>query len=203
MKTPILIATAAVLIGVAGCGGDEPATRTGAPVTETPAATTTEAPPPASTDATTTGATAAATTPESTPVDTRCHTSELSATLSEGDAAAGNRYSTLTFTNKARRTCTVYGYGGLQPLDTARKQLDVTLSRNATQGGPTLVTLEPGGTVARTIHWTVVPTGTTKCPEGAYAEIIPPDETDPLVVPFAFGPICGGKMDGTPFGVTL
>jgi hypothetical protein len=38
--------------------------------------------------------------------------------------------------------------------------------------------------VARTIHWTVVPS-TDPCPTPAYAEIIPPDETDPLVVALA------------------
>lgn len=199
MKTTILIA-AAVLIGVAGCGGDEP-TITGAPVTTPPAATTSAAPPATGTPDSGTPAPESSS-PEATPVSTRCHTSELSAALAGGDAAAGNRYAKLTFTNKGARTCTVYGYGGLQPLDTAKKELPVALTRDANQGGPKLLSLAPGTTVSRTIHWTVVGAGGTTCPEGAYAEIIPPDETDPLVVAYAFGPICGGKMDGTPFGVT-
>jgi hypothetical protein len=195
MKIRIMIAVAALAV-VAGCGGEDTTTTTGPSVTGAPAATTTQATTPAA-------PTVEPTTPESTPVDTRCHTSELSASFSEGDAAAGNRYSTLTLTNKAGRTCTVYGYGGLQPLDTAKKELPVTLARNGAQGGPELVTLAPGKGVSRTIHWTAVPTGSATCPTGSYAEIIPPDETDPLVVPFAFGEICGGTMDGTPFGVTL
>jgi hypothetical protein len=197
------VAAAAVLVALAaaGCGSDEPSTTTGSalPVAPTTTAGTTTAEPPAT--AGTTPATPAAS--EASPVSTRCHTSELAASFTASDAAAGNRYAQLVLTNTARRTCTVYGFGGLQPLDAARKQLPVTLTRDSRQGGPKLVTLAPGATVARTIHWTVVRTGTQKCPEGAFAEIIPPDETDSLVVSYPFGEICGGKLDGTPFGVTL
>ena len=47
----------------------------------------------------------------------RCHTSELSASLPAGNPGAGPRYATLSLTNTSARTCTVFGYGGLQPLD--------------------------------------------------------------------------------------
>src|SRR5699024_1491084 len=57
------------------------------------------------------------------PGPTRCHTSELSASLTAGDPGAGQRYATLSLTNTSARTCTVFGYGGLQPLDGAKKQL--------------------------------------------------------------------------------
>ena len=57
--------------------------------------------------------------------------------------------------------------------------------------------------MGRTIHWTVVPSGSQPCPTPAYASIIPPDETSPLVIGWPLGPICGGKMDGWPYGVTL
>ena len=97
---------------------------------------------------------------------------------------------------------TVFGYGGLQPLDGAKKQLPITLTRDT--GRPaTLVRLAPETSVGRTIHWTVVPSGSQPCPTPAYASIIPPDETSPLVIGWSLGPICGGKMDGWPYGVTL
>ena len=198
------VAAAAVLtaLAAAGCGSDEPNTTTGSalPAAATPtgaAATTTAAPPPAATS------TPAPSASEASPVSTRCHTSELSATFSAADAAAGNRYANLVLTNKAQRTCTIYGYGGLQPLDAAKRQLPITLVRSTGQGAPTLVRLAPGATVARTIHWTVVPSGSQKCPVGSFAKIIPPDETDPLVVSYEFGEICGGRIDGYPFGTTL
>ena len=195
------VAAAAVLtaLAAAGCGSGGPNTTIGSalPAAPTPtgaAATTTAAPP---------AGTSTPTASEASPVSTRCHTSELSATVTAADAAAGNRYATLVLTNRARRTCTIFGYGGLQPLDAARKQLPVTLLRNAGQGAPTPDRLAPGATVARTIHWTVVRSGTQECPVAAYAEIIPPDETDPLVVSYGFGEICGGRIDGYPFGTTL
>lgn len=197
------VAAAAVLtaLAAAGCGADEPNTTTGsalpAAATPTSAAATTTVEPPAATSP------PAPTASEASSVSTRCHTSELGAAFTAADAAAGNRYATLVLTNKVQRTCTIFGYGGLQPLDTAKKQLPLTLLRDTGHGGPKLVRLAPGATVARTIHWTAVRTGTQKCPEGAFAAIIPPDETDPLVVRYEFGEICGGELDGYPFGVTL
>jgi hypothetical protein len=138
----------------------------------------------------------------SAPGPTRCHTSELSASLTAGDPGAGQRYATLSLTNTSARTCTVFGYGGLQPLDGAKKQLPITLTRDT--GRPAaLVRLAPETSVGRTIHWTVVPSGSQPCPTPAYASIIPPDETSPLVIGWSLGPICGGKMDGWPYGVTL
>lgn len=132
----------------------------------------------------------------------RCHTSELSASLSSGEPGAGQRYATLSLTNTSGRTCTVFGYGGLQPLDAAKKQLPITLTRDT--GRPvTLIRLAPGASVGRTIHWGAVPPGSQPCPTPAYASIIPPDETSPLVIGWSLGPVCGGKMDGWPYGVTL
>jgi hypothetical protein len=200
-----IAAAALVALTAAGCGGDG-TTETGGsalPVTDSPATTA-----PATTGpATTTGAPAPDPAPtgsaEASPVSTRCHTSELAASFTAGDAAAGNRYARLVLTNTTNRACTVFGYGGLQPLDAAGRELSITLTRNAQQGPPKLVRLAPGGTVARTIHWTVVPSGTATCPTPASATIIPPDETDPLTIPWKLGEICNGKIDGYPFGVTL
>ena len=136
------------------------------------------------------------------PGPSRCHTSELSASLSSGEPGAGQRYATLSLTNTSARTCTVFGYGGLQPLDAAKKQLPITLTRDT--GRPvTPIRLAPGTSVGRTIHWSAVPPGAQPCPTPAYASIIPPDETSPLVIGWSLGPICGDKMDGWPYGVTL
>ena len=136
------------------------------------------------------------------PGPTRCHTSELSAALAAGEPGAGQRYATLSLTNTSARTCTIYGYGGLQPLDAARKQLPITLTRDT--GRPvTLIRLAPGASVGRTIHWSAVPPGSQPCPTPAYASIIPPDETGPLVIGWSLGPVCGSRMDGWPYGVTL
>ncbi len=57
--------------------------------------------------------------------------------------------------------------------------------------------------MGRTVHWSAVPPGAQPCPTPAYASIIPPDETSPLVIGWSLGPVCGDKMDGWPYGVTL
>jgi hypothetical protein len=193
---------AAALAGVAGCsaggggitGSALPATGSAAAPTAsapTPSGPTTAAPPTRTRPSTGTGG----------PGPSRCHTSELTASLTAGEPGAGQRYATLSLTNTSARACTVFGYGGLQPLDAARKQLPITLTRDT--GRPvTLIRLAPGASVGRTIHWGAVP-GAQPCPTPAYASIIPPDETSPLVIGWSLGPVCGGTMDGWPYGVTL
>jgi hypothetical protein len=226
--TPVLVAAA--LVALAGCDSGRSTGGTALPIGETPPAATAAAattPPPAATAPTTAATSAAPTTrapapttvagvstqapaptiaaaprTSAAPVSSRCHTSELTASFGRQDPGAGQRYATLVLGNRGHRTCTVYGYGGLQPLDAAKHQLPITLLRDPGHP-PRLVRLAPGGQVARTIHWTVVPSGTATCPTPAYAEIIPPDETDPLVIAWPFEEICGGRIDGHPYGVTL
>lgn len=206
MRLRILVAAgvlAAVLAGVAGCAGGGGTTAGSAlPATGSAAAPATSSPAPSG------PSTAAPPTqggPSSTgtgaPGPSRCHSSELSASLTAGEPGAGQRYATLSLTNTSARTCTVFGYGGLQPLDAAKKQLPITLSRDT--GRPVrLIRLAPGASVGRTIHWNAVPPSSQSCPTPAYASIIPPDETSPLVIGWSLGPICGTTMDGWPYGVT-
>ena len=196
-----LVPGIAAALLLSACGGDGDGTTIGSAAPATPSITASE--PAATTAASPTPTrTSESTTPESTPVDTRCHTSELAATIGAGDAAAGNRFATLSLKNTSGRTCTIYGYGGLQPLNSAGTQLPLTLKRDATAGAPRLVRLSPGTSIGRTIHWGAVPSGTAKCPTASSATVIPPDETDPLSVRFDFGEICGSTIDGTPYGVT-
>ena len=192
---------ATLLATVAGCGGGETVTGSALPATgsATPAPTSTG---PTPTDAGSPSGGAPSSTAAPPPGTSRCHTSELAAALKPGEPGAGQRYATLSLTNTSARTCTVLGYGGLQPLDAAKRALPITLTRDT--GRPaTLIRLTPGAAVGRTIHWGTVPTGSQPCPTPAYASIIPPDETSPLVIGWSLGPVCGGKMDGWPYGVTL
>ena len=201
MKIRIALAAAAlaaVLAGVAGCAGGSGGTTAGSaapatgPGTGSAPAPTTSSPSTAAEPTQSSGGSG----------PSRCHTSELSASLSSGEPGAGQRYATLSLTNTSARTCTVFGYGGLQPLDAAKKQLPITLTRDT--GRPvTLIRLAPGASVGRTVHWSAVPPGAQPCPTPAYASIIPPDETSPLVIGWSLGPVCGDKMDGWPYGVTL
>jgi Protein of unknown function (DUF4232) len=196
VRIRILVAAAA-LAGAASCAGGGGTTGSALPATGSAPAPATSGPSSATPPTSPSG-------PSSTGAagTSRCHTSELSASLSSGEPGAGQRYATLSLTNTSARTCTVFGYGGLQPLDAAKKQLPITLTRDT--GRPvTLITLAPGASVGRTIHWSAVPPGSEPCPTPAYASIIPPDETSPLVIGWSLGPVCGARMDGWPYGVTL
>jgi hypothetical protein len=208
--------TAAVLIAVAGCNADGSTGGTALPVGESSAPSTAAAPtttaapthaaPPASPSAPAASRSAAPSPTPSptteTPVGTRCHSSQLSASFGPQDAGAGQRYATIVLGNRSGRTCTVYGYGGMQPLDSAKKQLPVTLTRDRSRR-PVPVRLAPGAQVSKVIHWTVVPSGAQECPRPAYAAVTPPDETDPIVIAWPFEEVCGGRIDGFPYGATV
>ena len=137
----------------------------------------------------------------------RCHTSELTGSLAPGDAAAGNRYATLTLTNTGGEVCSVYGYGGLglvgQDGSTVPSQQERIASPDGTGGSRT--TLQPGQAVSATLRWTVVATGdeptTGACePTPDRLTVIPPDETDSLSVAWSYGPVCGaGQIQQTPY----
>jgi hypothetical protein len=206
VRLRILVAAAvlaAVLAGVVGCAGGGTTAGSALPATGSAAGPATSSP---ATSGPSTAAPPTQSGPPSTgtgaPGPSRCHTSELSASLTAGEPGAGQRYATLSLRNTSASTCTVLGYGGLQPLDAARKQLPITLTRDT--GRPvTLIRLAPGASAGRTIHWNAVPPSSQPCPTPVYASIIPPDETSPLVIGWSLGPICGTTMDGWPYGVTL
>jgi len=134
----------------------------------------------------------------------RCRAADLSGAVAPSDAAAGNRYAELVVTNTSGRTCTLYGYGGLQLVDGAGRSTPTKLTREPNPG-PSLVTLPPGGTAAKKLHWGVVPSGTEPVdgpcePASAGARVIPPDDTTAFSVRFDFGSVCAnGRVDGSAY----
>ena len=137
------------------------------------------------------------------PLD-RCHTSQLTTSLQNADAGAGQRYADLVLRNRSQQPCTVYGYGGMQLLDADGKPIPTNLER-VPNPGPALVRLAPGGTAVSSLRWTVVASGNepTKGPcqaTPAGVHVTPPDETDPLTVPWNFGPVCNyGHVEGSAY----
>lgn len=130
----------------------------------------------------------------------RCHTSMLSGALQPSGAGAGQRYAELTLTNTSGETCNLYGYGGLQLVGEHGQELPTRMERTG-DPQPRLITLAPDESASSTLHWTVVPTGDEPvdgpcAPTPTHANVIPPDETDSLVVPWSAGPVCGhGEID--------
>lgn len=134
----------------------------------------------------------------------RCHTSMLSGNVQRGEPGAGQRYAELVLTNTSGETCTLYGYGGMQLIDENGDPLPTDVERTPSPG-PEVVRLAPGDSASATLHWTAVPhqgepTDGPCQPRPASAQVIPPDETDPLTVSWQFGPVCGfGSIDGSAY----
>jgi hypothetical protein len=151
------------------------------------------------TDSTGPSATAASPTKSegSAPATDRCHTGEFTAAFGPEDAGAGHRTASVVLTNKGGRTCTVFGYGGLQPLDAAGQPITtLTLTRVSPQ--PTLLRVAPGGKVYKGIHWAIIASTGQKCVSPVSAQVTPPDETDHITLKWPFGPVCG-TIDGRPY----
>jgi hypothetical protein len=128
--------------------------------------------------------------------DGRCTAATLSGEIQPGDAAAGNRYAKLVVTNTGSADCTLNGYSGLQLLDAGGQTVPTDLERTA-EPAPAPVTLPPAGKASADLRWSVVPHGdepqTADCePVATTAATIPPNETEPITMPWEYGPVCGG-----------
>ena len=128
----------------------------------------------------------------------RCHTSELTGSLTGGDSAAGQRGATLTLRNTGGRTCDVLGYGGVGLLAADGGALPTHQVRQDSPA-PQLLTVAPGGAVTSQLRWTVVPGDgdpAAGCPTPGSLAVIPPDERDSLSVSWSLGPVCdGGRLE--------
>ncbi len=202
-----LVPGIAAVFLLAACGGDGDGTTIGsaAPSVTGPSVTTPTSAAPTGADTTTTpgtgpSATASATSEGSAPATDRCHTGEFTAAFGPEDAGAGNRNASVVLTNKGGRTCTVFGYGGLQPLDAAGKPI-TTLTLTRVNPKPTLLRVAPGGKAYKGIHWTVIASTGQKCVDPASAQVTPPDETDHITLKWPFGTVCG-MIDGRPYTTT-
>jgi hypothetical protein len=131
-----------------------------------------------------------------------CATSQLTATISEPDAGAGQRNAFVTFTNNGSAPCTMFGYIGLQLLDAQGDDVPTDVVRSA--GPEALVTLDPGGQAYTTLQWGVIASGNEPddgpCePDPAEIEITSPNETTSLVQPWDNGPVCAeGEINTVP-----
>ena len=122
-----------------------------------------------------------------------CRTSDLSARLGRVDAGAGQRYVTLTLTNRSGHSCHTYGYVGMQLLDGRGHALPTSVVRDRSQR-PARVTLAPGGHASTVLHWSVIPSSADphgQCgPAPRRLEVTPPDETTHLTIAWAGGQVC-------------
>ena len=126
----------------------------------------------------------------------RCHTADLALEVGQADSATGHTGLNLALVNRSAHRCRIYGYGGVQMLDTAGTALHTLQERSGPRPG--LVTLRPGDRAYSALTWLHSPDA-QPCSNAAFLQVIPPDETDPIRARFAYG-VCGnGVLSQRPY----
>jgi hypothetical protein len=141
----------ALLLAAAGCDGRATNPTVSAPTSIVPPAPTTPAPTTPGTRPPTPAPTSITPAPTTPAGPGRCHTADLTAGLHHLDPGAGQRYDVLALTNRSTSTCRVYGYGGVQLLDAARRPLPTHQMRGR-YAPPRLVLLRPGASAYSLLH---------------------------------------------------
>lgn len=198
-----LVAGAALLLGTltaCGSGGDSgassPQTLSGTAAPATGGATTGSASASVTASASAPGSTAGKATlsvgkspsqPASAASKSRCHTSELRASVGRNDPGAGQENFPIVLTNTSSRTCTVRGYPGAAFLDASGRQLGPDPVRES--GSPTTVTLAPGRSAWAGMTFSNPGVSGAHAATPATLLVTPPDERDPLKVTWTGGPV--------------
>ncbi|MFF1721226.1 DUF4232 domain-containing protein [Streptomyces sviceus] len=200
VRRAALLASSVAMLGlVAGCGGDgngtasAPSTESGTAASATGTATPSESGTGSGvpTDAVSNSLTPSA--PPSPAAGTRCHTSELSASVGRNDPGAGQENFPVVLTNESSRTCTLHGYPGTAFVDASGKQLGPDPERSAT--GPETVKLAPGQSAWAGLSFANPEVSGAGTATPAALLVTPPDEEDPLKVTWKAGevPVSGNE----------
>ncbi|MFJ4690512.1 DUF4232 domain-containing protein [Streptomyces sp. NPDC088766] len=122
----------------------------------------------------------------------RCHTSELRAFVGRNDPGAGQENFPVVLTNASERTCTVRGYPGAAFLDASGRQLGPD-PRREPGSGPVTVTLAPGRSAWAGLTFSNPEVSGAEAATPTTLVVTPPDERDPLRVPWTGGkvPVAG------------
>jgi len=136
----------------------------------------------------------------------RCHTAQVQVAYATGEGAAGHIFLTFRMTNTGTATCWLYGFVGMQMLDSAGRAMPTRVLRNggafAGQAGPTKFNLPARQSATFEVAYGDVPVGAeTTCPEAARLIVTPPDEFDHVTIAvsgFRLAPCNAGELDVTP-----
>lgn len=118
---------------------------------------------------------------------TRCHTSQLSASVGRNNPGAGQENFPIVFTNKSGQTCTLHGYPGAAFVDASGSQLGPDPKR--TSGSPSTVTLKPGQSAWAGLTFSNPGVSGAKTGKPATLVVTPPDERDSLKVTWKGGEV--------------
>ncbi|MGW2485990.1 DUF4232 domain-containing protein [Streptomyces sp. NPDC001606] len=117
----------------------------------------------------------------------RCHTSELRASVGRNDPGAGQENFPVVLTNGSTRTCTVRGYPGAAFVTSGGTQLGPDPKRES--GSPVTVTLKPGQSAWAGLTFSNPGVSGAKTATPAALLITPPDERDHLRVTWTGGAV--------------
>ena len=138
------------------------------------------------------------------PVRPRCHTSQLTVRYVNSDGAAGTERITMGMANNSATSCMLAGFPGLQLLDSAGRPTPTHTVRNGGAfpgiGSPALFLVTPRQEALFGVAYSHIGQSASDCSAAAQLRVIPPDETDSVVVrlPFADQACSGGRLDETP-----
>jgi hypothetical protein len=154
----------------------------------TPAATSSVPPAPSSTAASTpTSAPATSTSAQAAPDKGKCLLSDLRPAVGRTTGEAGQRHTTVVWTNASSSTCTMFGYGGVDLQGPANPMgTTYSLPRQSSEQ-PALVRLTPGDKAHTVITWLPAQGGGGWTP--AKLLITPPDETHSAVLDWPGGAV--------------
>ncbi|MFF0078469.1 DUF4232 domain-containing protein [Streptomyces canus] len=194
VRRAALLASSVAMVGLlAGCGSgddtaDAPRTESG---TTTPSDGDTSAPSGVPTDAVSNSLTPSA--PQSPAGGTRCHTSELSASVGRNNPGAGQENFPVVLTNESSRSCTLYGFPGAAFVDASGKQLGPDPKRSSAE--PETVKLAPGQNAWAGLSFANPEVSGAGTATPAALVVTPPDEEDPLKVAWKSGevPVSGNE----------
>ncbi|KUM99816.1 hypothetical protein AQI95_36935 [Streptomyces yokosukanensis] len=209
----LLVGTVAVLGLLTACGNSHdvhsnpPVTASG---TAAPATDSTKSPASTTSAPASTPAGASASSPASKPTPTaggggggggtapvpdssRCHTSELSASVGRNDPGAGQENFPVVLTNKSGRTCTLHGYPGAAFVNGSGSQLGPDPRRES--GSPTTITLKPGQSAWAGLTYSNPGVSGAETATPAALLVTPPNERDALKVAWSGGtvPVSGNS----------
>ncbi|MGW0211166.1 DUF4232 domain-containing protein [Streptomyces sp. NPDC003233] len=204
----LLVGTVAVLGLLTACGNgkdvhsNSPVTASGtaAPATGTTKspASATSAPDGTPTGATTSSASTAAPSASgggtgTAAAGTRCHTSELSASVGRNSPGAGQENFPVVLTNRSGRTCTVRGFPGAAFVNGSGSRLGPDPKRES--GSPATITLKPGQSAWAGLTFSNPGISGAKTATPAALLVTPPDERDSLKVAWTGGavPVSGNS----------
>ncbi|MFD5545082.1 DUF4232 domain-containing protein [Streptomyces sp. NPDC127079] len=119
---------------------------------------------------------------------TRCHTSELTASVGGNDPGAGQENFPIVLTNTSGRTCTVRGYPGAAFVDASGTQLGPDPQREPGTTATT-VTLGPGRSAWAGLTFSSPDISGARTATPAWLVVTPPDEKDSLKVAWKGGPV--------------